>query len=77
MNIQMQEKPALSSPSEVITVLNGTKIKTNNREQGKSQHETPRSKNNKATQNKYTRTIALERQNFTLGPDVIFNIKPH
>ena len=40
----------LSSPSEVITTLNRYGLKINeNKEQGMTQHETPRSKNHKAT----------------------------
>ena len=58
--------PVLSSSSEVIIIFNAKldrKIKHyNEEEQGKTQYETPRSTNDKATQNKnYTRTVALER----------------
>ena len=53
VNKQMQEKhidrPALSLPSEVITMLNRTAKHDN---KGKTQYKTPRSKNHKATQNK-------------------------
>ena len=57
------------------------------KEQVKTKHETPRSVNNRATQNKNNiGTTALERStagglkafhctNFSLGPDLIFNTK--
>ena len=60
------------------------------KEQGKTKHEAPRSLKNRATQNKNNiGTAALERSvvytngvlkafhctNFTLGPDIILNIK--
>ena len=72
-----EKQPTLCSPSEVITMLNRT-AKHEHKEQGKTQHKTPRSKNQKATPNKnHTRTTALEwsvqlyfdcRQIFILGP---------
>ena len=49
-NARKAYKPALSSPSEVITILNRTENKHENKEQGQTQYETPRSKNHKATQ---------------------------
>ena len=51
-NKEMHEKheDQLSSPSEVITTLNRYGLKINeNKEQGMTQYETPRSKNHKAT----------------------------
>ena len=66
-NKQMHEKHidhlSLSSPSELITMLNSTgKKKHENKEQGKTQHKTHHSKYYKATQNKSnTRTTAIER----------------
>ena len=51
-NAREAHRPALSSPSEVITMLKGMK-KHENKEQGKTlKHEAPRSINHKATQNK-------------------------
>ena len=53
--------PALPSPSEVTTMLKRLD-KHENKEQGKTQHETSRSKKHKTTQSKnYNRTPALER----------------
>ena len=60
----MQNKPALSSPNEEITMLKGLKIHENKEhEQGKTQNEKPRSRNYKATLNNNTgaRTTAFER----------------
>ena len=59
---QEAHRPALSSPSEVITMLKGMK-KHKQKEHGETlKHEAPRSINNKATQNKdSTGTTALER----------------
>ena len=48
----------LSSISKVITMQNGTE---KNKEQGKTQHETPRRKNHKATHKNKIRYTALER----------------
>ena len=60
-NAREAHRPALSSPSEVSTVLKGP-TKHENKEKGKPQHETPRTKTHKTTQNKNnTRDIALER----------------
>ena len=60
-NLREAHRPGLSSPSEVITTLKGLGKKHENKEQGKTQHETPRSKNHKATHSKNnTRTTALE-----------------
>ena len=43
-------------------MLNRAEKNKNNKDQGKTQHKTPRNKNNKATQNKdNTRTTVLER----------------
>ena len=54
-NARESHRPALSSPSEVITMLNRTE------NTGMTQHETPRSKPHKARQTKnHTRTTALE-----------------
>ena len=62
-NAREAHRHTLSSPSEVIILLNGLKKQQHeHKEQGKTQHETPHSKNHKATQNmKYTRTTVLER----------------
>ena len=47
-NAREAHRPALSSPKEVITVITGYQ----NKEQDKTQYETPRSKNHKATHKK-------------------------
>ena len=56
-----REAPALSFPSEVITMLKGM-TKHEDKEHGKTlKHEAPRSINHKATQNKNnTGTTALD-----------------
>ena len=60
-NAREAYRPALSSPSEVITMFNRTE-KRENKEQGKTQHKTPRGKKHKGTHNKnHTSSIALER----------------
>ena len=61
-NAREAHRPAPSSPCEVITMLNRTEKKHEDKEQGMTQHETPRTKNHKATQTiNHTRTTALER----------------
>ena len=61
-NAQEAHRPALSSPCEVITMLNELKNKHENKEQGKTEHEMPCSKNHKATQNKKNnRTTTFEQ----------------
>ena len=61
-NAPKANRPAPSSPSEAITMLKEMK-KHEDKEHGKTlKHETPRSINYKATQNKNTTgTTALER----------------
>ena len=62
-NAREAHRPALFSRSELITMLKGlAKQQRDNKWQGKTELETPRSKNHKAIQsNNNTRTTALER----------------
>ena len=60
-NAREAHRPAPSSPSEVNTMLKGLK-RHEDKEQGKTKHEAPRSINHNATQNNNnTETSALER----------------
>ena len=48
-NAREAHRPALYSPSEVITMLKGLKKKTRTKSKAKTQYETPRCKDHKAT----------------------------
>ena len=62
-NAREAPRPGLSSPSEMITMLNKTEKKKHDyKEQGKTQHEAPLIKKHKSTQNKnLIRATVLER----------------